>query len=98
MRYNNTSPYFQTNITNGYLDFLNIRIVPAEADDYLYTITSQYNYRPDLLSFDLYDTPKLWWVFSQRNIDIIKDPVFDFVAGTAIYLPKRSSLFKTLGL
>lgn len=98
MIYNNTSPWSQTPIVNNYLNFLTIRPVSAESDDILYTIDSQYNYRPDLLSFDLYETPKLWWVFAQRNMDVLKDPVFDFVAGTTIYLPKRSSLFKVLGL
>lgn len=98
MIYSNTSPWSQTPITNNYLSFLSIRPVSAEPDDILYTISSQYNYRPDLLAFDLYDTPKLWWVFAQRNMDVLKDPVFDFVAGTSIYLPKQSSLFKLLGL
>lgn len=93
-----TSPWFRTPIKKEYLDILKIRPVPAELDDFLYTIESQYTYRPDLLSFDLYQTPKLWWVFSQRNLDILQDPIFDFVPGVQIYIPKKSGLVTLLGL
>ena len=96
--YSNASPWHSTSIKQNYLDILTIRPVAAEADDFLYTIEPQYTYRPDLLSFDLYGTPKLWWVFTQRNLDVIQDPMYDFIAGTQIYIPKRSGLFKVLGL
>ena len=96
--YTNTSPWYNTTISNNYLDILSIRPVSAEPDDYLYTIGSQYSYRPDLLAYDLYGTPNLWWVFIQRNLDVLKDPVFDFVAGKQIYIPKVNSLKSVLGL
>jgi alpha-L-fucosidase len=96
--YDGSSPYYRTRPEGIYLDRLKIRPVPAEPDDFLYEIKSQYTYRPDLLSFDVYGTPKLWWVFMQRNMDTIKDPIWDFVAGTKIYLPKKSTLFQTLGI
>lgn len=97
--YTKASPYAFTKINEaGYLDRLVIRAVPEEDDDILYTIEPQYSQRPDLLAFDLYGTSKLWWVFAQRNMDTLKDPVFDFVPGVQIYLPKQSSLKTTLGL
>lgn len=96
--YSNASPWHSTSIKQNYLGILIIRPVAAEADDFLYTIEPQYTYRPDLLSFDLYGTAKLWWVFTQRNLDVIQDPMYDFIAGTKIYIPKRSGLFKVLGL
>jgi len=77
---------------------MTIRPVPAEPDDFRYTIESQYNNRPDLLAFDLYGDAKLWWVFTQRNMDIIKDPIYDFVAGIEIKIPKKSNLQKYLGI
>jgi len=98
MSYSNTSPWYSTPITNNYLDLFNIRPVSKEADDPLYEINTVYTYRPDLLSYDLYGTTKLWWVFQQRNMDVIRDPIFDFVAGTKIYLPQKAGLFKVLGL
>lgn len=96
--YNNTSPWATTPVIQNYLGNLRIRPVSAETDDPLYKIEPQYAYRPDLLSYDLYGTNKLWWVFVQRNLDVLQDPVFDFIPGTEIYLPKKQSLFKVLGL
>ena len=97
--YGKTSPYGNTKLTtSGELGFFSIRPVPAEDDDILYTIEPQYSHRPDLLAYDLYNTSKLWWVFAQRNLDVIKDPIYDFTAGTQIYLPKLSNLTKTIGV
>lgn len=97
--YKNTSPWYTTPIINNqYLDYFQIRPVAAEDDDFLYKIESQYAHRPDLLAFDLYGTSKLWWVFIQRNMDVIQDPIYDFVPGVQIYIPKKSKLFVSLGL
>ena len=96
--YSNKSPWYETTANPGYLAHLNVRSVSAETDDYLYTIEPKFNHRPDLLSFAVYGTSKLWWVFMQRNMDVIRDPIFDFTAGTQIYVPKKSSLFEVLGI
>lgn len=96
--YTLTSPWYLTEINRNYLDILSIRPVSAEPDDFYYTIEPQYQYRPDLLAYDLYGEAGLWWVFMQRNLDVIQDPIFDFVPGTKIYIPKGSSLQTVLGL
>jgi len=96
--YNETSPWKDTPIVGNYLDFLTIRPIPADVDDFLYTVEPQYSHRPDLLSFDLYKTTKLWWVFTQRNLNVLQDPIYDFIPGIKIYIPKGNNLFKFLGL
>lgn len=96
--YENTSPWFITDQNSLYLDMLAIRPIPEEKDDIIYTIENRYNHRPDLLAYDLYGTPRLWWVFVQRNMSIIKDPIYDFAAGTQIQLPKKSNLKQFLGV
>lgn len=96
--YTQSSPWASTLQNNLYLELLDIRPVPAEDDDYLYTIETQYKHRPDLLAYDLYGNPKLWWVFVQRNMSVIRDPIYDFEPGTKIYLPKKSNLSKFLGV
>ena len=96
--YTNTSPWYNSQVTQNYLDVLTIRPVSAEPDDFLYTIESQYAHRPDLLAFDLYGESTLWWVFMQRNMDVLQDPIFDFVPGKQIYIPKNSSLRTVLGI
>lgn len=92
------SPYSKTPINpQGYLDLFVPRSIPAASNDILYAIKPVYTYRPDLLAYDLYGTKDLWWVFAQRNLDILKDPIYDFVAGTEIYLPQGKYLRQRLG-
>ena len=97
-KYAKTSPWSDTRQNNFYLDLLEIRPVPAEADDFRYVIENQYRHRPDLLAYDVYGNAKLWWVFVQRNMNVIKDPIYDFEPGTVIYLPKKTNLEKFLGV
>ena len=96
--YASTSPYFTSQVEDNYLGTMNNRSIPKQADDQQFTITITYQHRPDLLAQDLYDDPGLWWVFAQRNMDVIKDPVYDMIAGTEIYLPKGESLATRLGI
>jgi hypothetical protein len=96
--YANTSPYYSTSINGSYLDVINFRNIPNVSDDVLFTVTTQYANRPDLLAYDLYGNSSLWWVFSVRNKDIIKDPVYDLYAGQQIYLPQLATIKSTLGI
>jgi|TARA_B110000977_G_scaffold140418_1_gene178284 hypothetical protein len=99
MSTNNLSLYARTPINSkGYLDILSPRPVPANKTDILFQITTQYTYRPDLLAHITYGRKDLWWVFAQRNLDVLKDPIFDFVAGTKIYLPDPRALRTSLGI
>jgi hypothetical protein len=94
-----TSPYYITDITNRkYLDIMSNRVIPALGSDIYWTITPVYEYRPDTLAYDLYNDSRLWWVFAQRNPNRLKDPLFDFVTGVQIYLPKMDTLKLSLGL
>ena len=93
--YDSTSPYYNTQQVSyivDYLDFWSSVVIPKEITDKTVVITSSYQYRPDKLSFDLYQTPKLWWVFALRNPDIIKDPVWDFAPGISIQVPSKSAI------
>ena len=98
--YKQSSPYKATsmNPSGEHLGFYQIRTIPAQSDDATYTIEPQYHQRPDLLAYDLYGSAKLWWVFAQRNMDTIKDPVYDLVPGVQIYLPKGAALKTLLGI
>jgi alpha-L-fucosidase len=95
--YSNTSPYFNTSQNKISLDIFQPRTLTAEDDDTSYTIDRIYAYRPDLLAYDLYGTPRLWWVFAQRNPDVIEDPIYDFAPGRTIQLPKLGNLKNNLG-
>ena len=95
--YDSTSPYFTTGYSQFFLDVMTNRAIPKETDDRLMQINQTYQYRPDLLAYDLYQQPGLWWVFYQRNPNALTAPPWDFEAGKSIYLPKISTLRSTLG-
>lgn len=96
--YSKNSPYFTTPQTNNYLDVMTMRDIPSLTNDTLFVLTSQYKHRPDLLAFDLYQDPGLWWVFAMRNKDIIRDPIYDMIPGIKIYLPQSQTIRRVLGL
>lgn len=96
--YSAASPYFETGYTQFYLDTMVNRPIPRLADDILFMINETYQYRPDLLAFDLYTDSQLWWVFYQRNPNTLTSPPWDFAKGTEIYIPKISTLRTALGL
>jgi len=95
--YSKTSPYYATPITNGHLDILTLRTIPATTDDLSFVLDAKYQNRPDLLAYDIYGDSNLWWVFAARNPSVIKDPVYDMVAGTIIFLPQASTIKSSLG-
>ena len=98
-QYNNNSPYGSTKFEDdGFLGPYRIRPIPVKSDDVLYEVEPQFNHRPDLLAFALYNDPKLWWVFAQRNMDLLQDPVYDLVPGLKIYIPQGPALRSLLGL
>jgi len=94
--YSPSSPYYLTaqTVVDGvsYLDFWSEITISSSTSDTLISLDSKYQYRADLLSYDLYGTPQLWWVFMIRNPNIIKDPIWDFVTGINIYTPAKNSL------
>lgn len=96
--YSIMSPYYSTGLHGQFLDVMVNRPITKVASDQLFTITQVYHLRPNLLAYDLYKNAELWWVFSDRNPNVLKDPLFDFVAGTTIYLPTLTTLISDLGL
>jgi hypothetical protein len=95
--YDSTSPYYLTGYSQFFLDVMVNRPIPKQPDDQLMVLNQTYQYRPDLLAFDLYGNPALWWVFYQRNPNTLTKPPLDFKVNTAIYLPKITTLKTVLG-
>ena len=94
-----SSPYYGTDTVNGkFLDIMVDRPIPKLPSDIYWQITTVYDQRPDLLAFDLYGDSRLWWIFASRNPNRLADPLFDFVTGVGIYLPKSDVLIQVLGL
>lgn len=97
-KYSSYSPYNVTAQTSWYLDLYVNREIPALDTDRLLTVDRKYHRKPYLLSFDLYGTSRLWWVFAVRNPNDIKDPIYDLVEGLQIYVPERDSLLSLLNV
>jgi hypothetical protein len=95
--YDSTSPYYLTPYSQFFLDVMTNRPFARESDDQILVITQTYQYRPDMLAFDLYDNAGLWWVFYQRNPNTLTKPPLDFKADVQIYLPKITTLRNALG-
>ncbi len=95
--YPNTSPYALTTQTNQSINMFAYRNIPSAADDKTLTLSSKYQYRPDILSNDVYGTPVYWWVFIVRNRNIIKDPIWDMVSGISIIIPSYATISKYVG-
>jgi hypothetical protein len=96
-QYDATSPYYATGYSQFFLETMVNRPIPKENDDISFTINTTYQYRPDLLAFDLYGNAGLWWVFYQRNPNTLQAPPMDFAVGVLIYLPKMTTLKTALG-
>jgi len=96
--YDTASPYFATGYSQFFLDTMTNRPIPTVLSDRFWPINLTYQYRPDLLAFDLYSNSRLWWVFYQRNPNTLTKPPLDFVAGVQIYLPQIATLQTVLGI
>jgi len=97
--YSKFSPYYSTPVySNSFLDLYEPREIPRLQDDVVFTITEVYKFKPHLLAYDLYGDSRLWWVFATRNPNLIKDPIFDFLPGRSIYIPKKQELTSALGI
>ena len=95
--YDAMSPYYTTQYSQFFLDKMVNRPIPKEDVDLQFTINQTYQYRPDLLAFDLYQSAQLWWVFYQRNPNTLTAPPWDFAVGVEIYVPKVTTLRNVLG-
>ena len=98
--YSKASAYFKTNTfgSGKFLDLLYLPTITKQVDDVSYVIDKIYEFRPDLLAYDLYSDSALWWVFRARNPNALDDPIFDFRAGVVIMIPKKTTLVDNLGL
>jgi hypothetical protein len=96
--YAKTSAYYNTSLYGKYLDVMTYRTFTKSESDASITINKSYANRPDLLAYDLYGDADLWWVFTLRNPNVFRDPIFDFLPGVQIYVPTKATLVQDLGL
>lgn len=93
--YKSSSPYAITNTVNKYVTYLDVWQPPAltySSQDKIIYLPEKYKNRPDLLSYDYYNTVGLWWVFAVYNSNVIKDPIYDMIPGIQILIPSKDNL------
>lgn len=95
--YSKGSRYYATQQSSWFLGYYVDRSLIRDASDEPITLDSRYNFRPDLLSYDLYGTTDYRWTFMILNPDLIKDPVFDFVTGLSIFTATLDRLHSSIG-
>jgi hypothetical protein len=95
--YKANSPYFSTKQTAWYLKPMQMRSIPQDTSDIYITVTSETENKPTILSEDIYGTPAYWWVITLCNMEIVRDPTRDLLAGIVIRLPSVDRLHKILG-
>lgn len=96
-QYPSNSPYGTTPSAGWHVGLYKHRAIPVDATDREVTITQKYHGKPDLLSYDLYGTPVYWWVFLSRNMNIIRDPIWDLEEGKKIMVPTLAHLRSVAG-
>jgi len=92
VEYQSNSHLAMTDQNNVYLDVYEPRTIPDTGDEFEYTLQFKHRYRPDLLSYELYKTSKLWWVFKVKNPDKIDHPIWDFKEGLVLTIPGKSAI------
>lgn len=90
--HNKNSFLKNTAVNDFYLGINDLPSIPARLGDSVYVIPPSYENRPDLLAYELYGSSRLWWVFAMRNLDLLRDPINDFVSGLTIHLPSKQTI------
>ena len=97
VKYSPTSPYSLTPQSSVGIGLMVYKPIPPDSGDSPYTIRPHQQYRPDLLSYELYGTPNYWWVFAARNPRLRQNILFNFVANLTIIVPSADYVRKVAG-
>ena len=79
--------YSNTSITDFYLDiasFPTAETLLRNKKPVYVVVEPKHQYRPDLLSFSLYNNSSLWWLIVLLNRNQLQDPIRDLKAGMTL--------------
>jgi|HigsolmetaGSP12D_1036236.scaffolds.fasta_scaffold04145_2 Base plate wedge protein 53. len=97
INYPTTSPYAATPQLSWRIGRYEHRSISPMPGDTEIIVQPQFEHRPDRLSYDLYGTPEYYWVFMLRNMNLIRDPIWDLKAGMKIMVPSIDTLRTIFG-
>lgn len=95
--YPRSSPYHHTKQTSWAIGRYSHRRVPPHVEDQPFEVKPRHEHRPDLLSQELYGTPAYFWVFTARNINLMRHPIWDLKNGMTIMVPSASFIKTFVG-
>lgn len=90
--YKQNSMYAKTPINSVSLGIFDPPDVEVTGNEQTITISRKFKHRPDLLSYSLYGTSRLWWIFKMMNPDKLNDPIWDFNEGVQIIAPTKAEV------
>lgn len=85
----------ETNYKSFYLDTSALPKLVSSYGDYI-VVPSECEYRMDLFSYQQYGSSRYWWIIALANADLFKDPIWDFVSGVTVFVPRDSTLLEKL--
>lgn len=92
-RYNYHLIYRLPENGNKFLETFKITQIRSRPTDINYIVSQDRAFRPDLISYDFYDTPLLWWLFCIPNgIMNPLDKTEGLYTGRVITIPDISAL------
>lgn len=86
------SLYTNTPVNQFYRGYYEPIEIPKDTSDMFVLIPSEYNHKPGKLANLLYGSPRLSWIFSYFNRELLSDPLFDFTEGLLIRCPTKERL------
>jgi hypothetical protein len=96
-RYNSHFRYQDPETTNKFYQAWNPPPIPQKNTDVTFIIPANMAFRPDLISYNFYDTPLLGWVIPYvNNIMNPLDHTEGLYAGRAIRVPDISTIISVL--
>ena len=89
---NKYSLYSETKVKGQYRDYYGPIDIPYSESDFILIVSSEYKHKPGALAQMLYGTPRLSWIFSYYNPNILNDNIFDLEEGIILRLPSKERL------
>lgn len=90
-----TNFYNNTTLNSKFLEYWNSPYLnTSSVNTEIVTISHNYENRPDLYSYYLYNTPRYLWTFKYLNPSVLQNPIWDFKAGTEIRIFRPNYLAK----
>lgn len=96
--YKQTDFYYNTPIEDKtYLSFLEDRRVPLDDSDVYIVVQPRHQFKPYILSYDLYSSEDYWWVIARHNMDLLIDPIRDLREGMVLRVPTVDRVKRFIG-